>query len=285
MATPSTAAPAPAGRDVRSTGTDVLRQTVVIAATCFMLVAAVIGAGVLGGTPVQDLQDGALSADATYLAPASPAFSIWSVVYVGLVAFAIWQALPAQRADARLRRLGWWIALSEVLNGLWLVAAQFLTLPLTVLVIALLLVNLCIVFAGTVRRPGRGWVDRLLVNGVNGLHLGWVTLATVANTTAWLTETAPAEWESAAEIWGSAVLLVVAVVGMGLAGVGGGRLAPALALSWGLSWLAVGRLTDEPHSTVIGVLAVVVAVLVLATAVIRRVRTVSRTRAASAPAR
>ena len=269
----------------RPTGADVLRQSAVIAATCFMLVAAVIGAGVLGGTPVQDLQDGALSADATYLAPASTAFSIWSVVYVGLVAFAIWQALPARRADGRLRRLGWWIALSEVLNGLWLVTAQFLTLPLTVLVIALLLVVLCVIFAGTVRTPGDGLLDRLLVDGVNGLHLGWVTLATVANTTAWLTRIAPAEWESAAQIWGVVVLVVVAVIGMGLAGIAGGRIAPALALSWGLSWLAVGRLADEPHSTVIGVAAIVVAVLVLATAVIRRVRTVTRTRAASAPAR
>ena len=264
---------------------DILRQTTVIAATCFMLVAAVIGAGVLGGTPVQDLQDGALSSDATYLAPASPAFSIWTVVYIGLVAYAVWQALPAQRADDRQRRLGWLIALSEVLNGLWLVAAQFLTLPLTVLVIALLLVTLCVIFVRMVRVPGRGWVDRLLVDGVNGLHLGWVTLATVANTTAWLSRTVPEEWADAAEIWGTAVLVVVAVVGMGLAGTAGGRLAPALALSWGLSWLAVGRLADEPPSTVIGIVAILVAALILLTAVIRRVRTVQRTPAASVPAR
>jgi len=264
---------------------DILRQATVIATTCFMLIAAVIGAGVLGGTPVQDLQDGALSADATYLAPAAPAFSIWSVVYVGLVAYAVWQALPGRRADERQRVLGWWIALSEILNGLWLVAAQFTTLPLTVLVIALLLITLCIVFRRTLHQPGRGWADRLLVDGVTGLHLGWVTLATVANTTAWLTRLVPPEWEGAADVWAVVVLVVVAVIGMGLAGSGGGRLAPALALSWGLSWLAVGRLSGQPHSTVIGVAAIVVALLVLATAVIRRVRTVQRTTAASAPAR
>lgn len=211
---------------------DILRQATVIAATCFMLIAAVIGAGVLGGTPVQDVQDGALSADATYLVPAAPAFSIWSVVYVGLVAYTVWQALPGRRLDARQRTLGWWIALSEVFDGLWLVAAQFATLPLTVLVIAVLLVTLCLVFRRTLREPGRGWADRLLVDGVTGLHLGWVTLATVADTTTWLTRLVPPEWEGAAEVW--------------------------------------------------RVVVVVVAVLVLATAVIRRVRTARRTRAASA---
>jgi tryptophan-rich sensory protein len=264
---------------------DVLRQSTVIAATCFMLVAAVIGAGVVGGTPVAQLQDGALAADATYLAPAAPAFSIWSVVYVGLVVYAVWQALPARRTDERQRTLGWWIALSEVLNGLWLVAAQFTTLPLTVLVIALLLIALCIIFRRTVARPGRGWADRLLVDGVTGLHLGWVSVATVANITAWFTRLARPEWEGAAGVWGVVVLVVVALIGMGLAGAGGGRIAPALALSWGLAWVAVGRLAGDPHSTLIGIFAIVVAVLVVATVVVRRVRSVQRTHAASVPVR
>jgi hypothetical protein len=264
---------------------DILRQSTVIAATCFMLVAAMFGAGVLGGTPVAELQDGALAADATYLAPAGPAFSIWSVVYVGLIVYAVWQALPGRRTDDRQRTLGWWIALSEVLNGLWLVSAQFTTLPLTVLAIVLLLLALCVIFRRTLARPGRGWADRLFVDGVNGLHLGWVTLATVANITAWLTRSAPAAWESAAALWGIVVLVVVAVIGMGLAGIAGGRLAPALALSWGLSWVAVGRLGGEPRSTLIGISALVVAVLVLATAVLRRVRSAQRTRAAYVPAR
>ena len=54
-----------------------LRQIVVIAAVVFMLIAAAVGTGAFGGTPVQDLQDGALDADASLLAPATPAFSIW----------------------------------------------------------------------------------------------------------------------------------------------------------------------------------------------------------------
>ncbi|MDQ1129421.1 tryptophan-rich sensory protein [Microbacterium sp. SORGH_AS_0888] len=263
---------------------DLLRQIVVIAATGFMLVAAMVGAGVLGGTPVQDLQDGALAADATYLAPAGPAFSIWSLVYLGLIAYAVWQALPGRRSDARQRTLGWWIALSEVLNGLWLVTAQFLTLPLTVLVIALLLVVLCRIYRRTVSTPGRAVADRMLVDGVTGLHLGWVTLATIANATAWLTRILPPVEAGAAQVWAIAVLVVVAVIGCGLVSVGGGRIAPALALAWGLTWLAVGRLADEPRSVSVGIAALVVAALVLGTAIVRRLGSGSRTRAAVARA-
>jgi hypothetical protein len=256
-----------------SSSRDVLRQTAVIAATVFMLIAAMVGTGLFGGTPVQDLQGGALDEDGSFLAPAGPAFSIWTVIYVGLIAYAVWQALPAQRRDERQRALGWLIASTEILNGLWLVAAQFTTLPLTVLTIVLLLATLSVVFRRIVVRPTRGVVEAILVDGVTGLHLGWVTLATVANVSAWLTQIAPPEWVAGAEVWGLVVLVVVALVGCLMAWLGRGRIAPAAALAWGLVWLAVGRLSGEPQSTILGIAAIVVAVLIVAVTVVRRLRT------------
>src|SRR5699024_9254852 len=46
------------------------------------LVAAFIGSGALGGTPIAEAAGGVLSADATPVAPAGSAFSIWSVIYL-----------------------------------------------------------------------------------------------------------------------------------------------------------------------------------------------------------
>ena len=103
--------------DSRPTGTDLARQIVVISTVVFMIIAAMVGTGLFGGTNVRDLQGGALGADATVLAPATPAFSIWSLVYVLMIAYTIWQALPRQRARERQRRAGWWIAVTAVLNG------------------------------------------------------------------------------------------------------------------------------------------------------------------------
>ncbi|QKJ18406.1 tryptophan-rich sensory protein [Microbacterium hominis] len=270
---------------------DLARQIGVLSAACFMIIAAMIGTGALGGTPVQELQDGALDVDGSYLAPARPAFSIWSVIYLGLIVYTVWQALPGQRADVRQRALGWWIAATMVLNGLWLVTSQFLTLPLTVVMIVVLLVVLAVTFRrAVVVAPPEGWTDRVLIDGVTGLHLGWVTLATVANTAAWLTRTVPPAWEDAATMWGIAVLAAVAAIGAATAGVSG-RLAPALATSWGLAWLAVARVTGEPHNDAIGWTALVVAVIVLIAGIgvtaarARPNRTAARTSAADATAR
>ncbi|MBN7794211.1 TspO/MBR family protein [Microbacterium esteraromaticum] len=264
-----------------SAGTAVLRQSTVIAAAVFMLIGATIGGGALGGTPVQDLQDGALSAQGSYLAPAGPAFAIWSVIYVGLIGYTVWQALPSQREDPRQMRTGWWVALSMLLNGLWLVTAQFLTLPLTVLVIAALLAVLAVIIVRLDTPPARGWVDRLLLDGVMGLHFGWVTIATVANTAAWLTQSVPDQWAQYADAWGIAVLVVVLVIAA-LSGIVTGRIAPALATSWGLAWLAVGRITDQPRSDAIGITAIIVAGGILVAAVAGSVRR-QRRRAADTP--
>lgn len=246
-------------------GSDLVRQIVILSAVSFMLIAAVIGAGAFGNTAVEDQQGGALATDGSYLAPAGPAFSIWSVIYLGLIAYAVWQAFPGQRASDRQRAMGWPIAVTMVLNGLWLVAARFGTLFLTVVVIVLLLAALGWAFRTAVvtREPRGGVVDSVLIDGVTGLHLGWVTLATVANTAAWLTTVVPPAWENAASAIGVTVLIVVAVIGLAIAWRSGWRVAPALALTWGLSWLAVERLTGSPTNTPIAITAIIVALVVL----------------------
>lgn len=250
---------------------DIIRQAVIIAAASFMLIAAAVGSGAFGGTSVDELQDGALSAQGSYLAPAGPAFSIWSLIYLGLIAYTVWQALPPQRADERQRAVGGWVAATMVLNGLWLVTAQFLTLVLTWIVIALLLATIARVIVLLGRFPAKNLADRILTDGANGLHFGWVTIATVANVTAWLTQIAPESWGDQAEVWAVAVLVVVLVIGAASAWFTG-RIAPALATAWGLAWLAVGRLTGEPESTTTAITAIIVAVLLVIAGVVAVLR-------------
>lgn len=244
----------------------ILRQSAVISAAVFMLIGAAVGGGAFGGEPVQRLQDGALSAQGSYLAPAGPAFAIWSLIYLGLAAYTIWQALPGQRENPRQVRTGWWVALSMVLNGLWLVTARYLNLPSTVIVIAALLVVLAVVIVRLGRQQASGVVDRTLLDVVMGLHFGWVTIATVANVAAWLTQALPDALAAQADAWGVGVLVVVALVAAAGALVTC-RISPALATAWGLAWAAVGRLGGEPHSTAIGVAALVAAVVVVAAGV------------------
>lgn len=256
--------------NVRERRKDATRQVVVIVAFCFMIAAALLGVGVFGGTPIQDVQGGALDADGSYLAPARPAFSIWSAIYLGLLGYTAWQAFPRQRDRDRQRALGALAAGTMVLNGLWLVGAQFASLPLTVLVIVLLLVALAVAFHVTVAFPGRGLADSVLIDGVTGLHFGWVTVATVANIAAWVAPTPEGEGGGATG-WGVATIVLIAAAGVVVAWWSRWRLAPGLAMGWGLAWIAVARLGGDPADAAIGVAAIVAAVIVVVTPMVGKV--------------
>src|SRR3712207_5999999 len=163
---------------------DVVRQAGVLVLAVLATLAAAVGSGAFGGTPIDEAADGALSASATPVAPGSPAFSIWSVIYTGLLAYAVWQALPVQRTDRRQRRTGWLAALSMLLNAALIAVVQAGGLWPSVLVIVALLVVLVAVLRVCLAIPPRTRVEALLVDGTFGLYLGWVTIATIANVAA-----------------------------------------------------------------------------------------------------
>lgn len=94
--------------------------------TAIAIVGAFVGSGLLGGTPVQDAAGGWLSSTATPIAPAGTAFRIWSLIYLGLAGYAVWQL---GESSLRLDRVRWLIALSALLNALWIGAVQWVGSP------------------------------------------------------------------------------------------------------------------------------------------------------------
>ncbi|GGC90259.1 hypothetical protein GCM10011512_16480 [Tersicoccus solisilvae] len=287
---PDRSAPAPAGppgvdggRHGPGRRSDTLRQSVVVVSLVLALAGSAYGSGAFGGTPIQNASSGALGPDATLLAPARPAFGIWSVIYLGLALYAIWQALPRHRADARQRVTGYPAAVSMLLNAAWILIAQAGWLPLTVPVIVALLGVLVVLYRRLVTGARPRPVEAVLVDGTFGLYLGWVSVATCANVTAALAAPladAGVDLGAGAAWWAILVLAVVAVVGAAVALAGEGRVAPAVALVWGLAWIAVSRLDGELRSTSTAVTAIAAAVLVAGWTAVTRVRATPRRRAA-----
>ncbi|MHA7156356.1 TspO/MBR family protein [Arthrobacter sp. TMN-50] len=230
------------------------------------------GVGMFGGTPIAEAANGALGSDATPLAPAGAAFSIWTVIYVGLVAYTVWQWLPSQRSSTRQRSLGWLVVASMVLNAVWILTIQAGWLNASVLVITVLLAVLFMVFLRYSARPASSWVEATAVDGTLGLYLGWVCVAVCANIAAALTSAGFTGFGVSADVWAIGVLAVVAMVGIGLAIQGGGRLAVAAAIGWGLIWIAVGRTTGQMESTSTAIAAAVAAIVVAAVSLVIRWR-------------
>ncbi|MGK7221300.1 tryptophan-rich sensory protein [Kocuria flava] len=270
-AIPSPARPQdPEVRD-RPTGADRARQVVVTLSEIACVLGTLVGIGIFG-TRVEESSGGDLAADATLLAPAGPAFSIWSVIYLGLAAYTVWQWLPSRATDPRLRATGWLAAASMLLNAGWLLVTQQGWIWASVVVIVALVLVLGLLVDRLQRVPGRdGVADRVVVDGTFGLYLGWVAVATAANVAAALVSSGVPQEGRGAEWIGVVVVLVLAAVVAAVQARVGGRWAVAAASAWGLSWIAVGRALDEPSSMLVAGAATVAALLVVAaTAVLRR---------------
>ncbi len=244
-----------------------LRQVLVTLSYLVCVAGSLIGVGLFGGTPIAEAAGGVLAADATHLAPASGAFSVWSVIYAGLGAYTLWQWWD--REDRR--RLVVVVVASLLLNAAWILAVQAGQVWLSVAVIVALLAVLTVGFRRLLSARPRSRVEAVVADGTLGIYLGWVSVATCANIAAALASTG-FDGAGAPDWWAVGVLAVVAVVGVALAVVGRGRLAPAATLVWGLAWIAVARATDEPASTPTAVAAAAAAAVIAVVTVVSRLR-------------
>lgn len=241
---------------------DLIRQVVVTASEIFCVVGTLFGIGVIG-TRVEESSGGVLASDATLLAPAGPAFSIWSVIYAGLLAYTIWQWLPRNKTSARHRAIGWLAAASMVLNATWLLVTQMGWIWVSVVVILALAIVLGFLLAALRRHPADSTADRIITGGTFGLYLGWVTAASCANVTA---AGVSSGWDLGA-VGNQVLAVVVVVVAIGLGTlftlVLGPRITVTAALSWGLVWIGIGRLSDDPQSLAVAVATFVAAAILL----------------------
>lgn len=174
-----------------------------------------------------------------YFVPAGYVFSIWGVIYLGLIAFAIFQALPAQRENPRLRSTGWWIALGGLANSAWILLWHYLQFPLTVVAMLVLLVTLIITYVRLgIGRTKVSAAETWAVRVPFSIYLGWITVATIANITDLLDYWNWNGFGLAPEVW-MGIMLAAVVVIAALMAFTRRDVAYTLVLLWALIGIAV----------------------------------------------
>jgi hypothetical protein len=179
---------------------------VVLAALVNVGVNALAGAGVLFGTTTGSVSDTV----ETGVTPAGWAFSIWSVIFVGVLVFAAYQALPRARGP-RFDALATPFILANLLNALWQVPWLTRYFGLAAVVIVGILASLAWLYV-RLDRMGMSTTERWVLGVPTSLFLAWLCVATALNITIAL---AAAGWEGSA-IWPPLLVLVVAGIGTAL---------------------------------------------------------------------
>ena len=153
-----------------------------------------------------------------YFVPAGYVFSIWSVIYLGWIAFTIFQLLPSQKENPRLRRLGYLFPLSNLANAAWLFCWHYNQFGLSVLVMLTLLGLLIASYlALDVNRASVTRTEYWSVDVMFSIYLGWITVATVANITDWLYFVGWDGFGIPAQAWAVIMLAVASLLGLAMA--------------------------------------------------------------------
>ena len=123
----------------------------------------------------------------TLLLPAGWTFGIWSLIYLALAGFVVYQALPREGGRDAAARVGpLWLG-TVALNVGWLSAFSFSRFALALAVMAALLISLVFVFIRLdIGGHPAGTAERFLVQAPFSLYLGWITVAFIVNTAQYL---------------------------------------------------------------------------------------------------
>ena len=241
------------------------RDTTRQIAVWIALIATIIVNGLSNGLPInnQTAADIANQYKGVNLwLPAGYVFSIWGLIYIGLLAYAIFQSLPSQRENPRLRRIGWPFVISCAANIIWLLLFHYNRFPLSMVAMLVLLAALIAIYV----RLGRNKTnipagERWAVHVPFSIYLGWTTVATVANASHVLVD---AGWNGeplSALVW----LIIMYVVAFGLAALVAltrRDIAYLLVLVWAFAGIAVNY--SDMAAVVISSIAAALIVAVLA---------------------
>jgi tryptophan-rich sensory protein len=195
-------------------GLDRLRQlAVVVALAATLYINYLANALPINGRTPAEISDSFPS----LVTPAGYVFAIWGLIYLGLIAYAIYQALPSRAGDPRLRAVGWLFVLSCLFNSAWIFLFHYGQYAATEVVMLGLLGSLIAIYLrlGTGRTAPAGRAEALALRLPFSLYLGWITIATIANTTILLLDIGWGGWGLPPEAW--AVLVLMAGAGINAA--------------------------------------------------------------------
>lgn len=210
--------------------------------------AGVIIINVLANTlPINDLTTGEVSAHYENLfTPAGFTFSIWSVIYLGLLAFVIFQYWETKNNSnpeilSAAGSIGITFFISCLANIGWIISWHYQIFPLTLMLMSILLLSL-IDINGRIHHISERYRSFKRVNAVFrwcvkipfGLYLGWICVATIANAAVYLKFTEWFAWGVSEQSWAAFMIVVGTMIGLWVLS-RYRSISVAVAVAWGIT--------------------------------------------------
>jgi hypothetical protein len=141
----------------------------------------------LNGKTTQELSD----ALPNLFVPAGITFSIWGIIYILWVIFAIYQARDLFKKEEInmpfLQQITFLFVVSSIANSAWIFVWHYEHIGLSLLMMIILLFSLLAIYIRlNIGKSNVTMIEKLCVQVPFSVYLGWITVATIANVTAFL---------------------------------------------------------------------------------------------------
>ena len=184
--------------------------------TIVAILAAIVINALSNFFPLRGLNIGAISntiLGGVLVTPANYAFAIWGVIYLGLVAFGIYQARPTQRYNPHLLKLRAPIVWASVFQIVWVYLFQLQQFWLSVVFMFGILFNLIAAYLWSRFENSRvPRQEKWLVQIPLSIYLGWISVATIVNVASALYASRWNGWGINSSVWTALMILVAAVI-------------------------------------------------------------------------
>ncbi len=248
---------------------DTIRQVLVVLGVIAVIVVNILA----NALPLNGLNTGEISDRFDiYFVPAGYVFSIWLLIYLGLMAYAIFQALAAQKENPRLRSIGYLFLLTCLANIIWLFLWHYEVFLFTLVAMLILLLSLIAIYLRL--DVGRAQVSRgekWCVHIPFSIYLGWISVATIANASQLLYYLGWNGWGIPPEIWAVIMLAAGVIISAAMS-----LTRADIAYSLVLIWAYVGIAVEQASTPVVATSAWIASGLILVLLVIGVLRKYQR---------
>jgi len=238
------------------------------------LIAVIIVNYLANAIPIAGNTTGELSAlYPSLFTPSGFTFAIWGLIYLLLIFFIIYQSKGLLKGNISpkmrfLYRIDVWFFVSSLANIAWIFAWHYQVVWLSVIIMFFILAALLMIYLRLgVGRRIVGQNERFLVHLPFSIYLGWITVATIANISAFLVKI---NWDGfglSAEFWtalmmgiASAITIVMLILRKDLFF--------TLVILWAFFGILYKRLTVDPQqSLTIWITAVIGIFLIVSVAI------------------
>jgi benzodiazapine receptor len=153
----------------------------------------------------------------TLVTPAGFTFSIWGVIYMFLLVFTVYQALPRNRDKLFLSQIGLLFALSGAFNVSWLFLWHYKMVTYSLALMFALLATLILIYLRLgIGRTIVSLKEMVLVHMPFSVYLGWISIATIANVSVALVAAEWGGWGIEPSTWAVVIICVALLLSLAM---------------------------------------------------------------------